>query len=230
MAYRAPSPQRRVVPNAEPRGRPALAITGSILLIGGIIFSTLVAQGAIPLLRSGGQPGTSTTSTRSLAPYGTPPSAFRAYHDPQQRFALFFSATWQASSGTINVNGQAQPATNFTPVGTALPSWRIAILTTTLPDTSVAYINLLNATLVAEGAQNVQPRAGPAAVTLGQYQWSRLDVSATIRGSLNVNVTAFITQTTSGSVLIIDEGQSLTFSTTEQQDFLPMVSSLTLKG
>lgn len=237
MSLRSSSQGPRIVAGAEPRGRPTMALIGLFVVIGGVIFSGLVAQGIIPLLGTGApQPTTSTSqptgNSGGPAPGGSRPSTFVTYHDPQQRFALYVSSTWQEHDTSMVISGQTTPATGFAPTGTTLPNWRLAFASASFPTTSVAYITAVEGILTAEGASNYIPNFGPQSITIGTLQWSKVGMDAQLKGGANAHVVAYAHTSAAGVVLIVEEALTLggSFTTTDQQDYQPMLSSLVLKN
>jgi hypothetical protein len=236
MALRSSTPPSPVITGVHPRGRPGMAAVGLVLLCGGLVALGLAAQGALPLaavsvpsIGVGNPPAP--TAAPGIVPNGTAPPSFTAYSDPARQFALYISSSWSGKAGSIAVNGQPQAATVFTPTTAAQPSWRIAFLSSAFPSTSTAYINALAKIIVAEGGKNVTPVQGPAPEQDGLYTWSRLDVLAQLQGGLQAHVVAYTMTLPSGkSVLIVAESQTITYNATAQQDFMPMMNSLSIKA
>lgn len=225
-------PQRpSVVPRTVPRGHPRSATAGILLVLGGVIFAALLAQGSIMLqflnqkvgTAPGGTAPTATATPTGLQPVGTPAANFVKYRDNDQRFALFVSSSWQAQPATVTFNGQTQAATAFAPATATLPQWRIALLTSTIADNQ--YLATVGAAISAEGGTNFTPTNGPVAMSAGKYQWSRIDATVQIKGA-TVHVTAYYQPHGSGSLLSITEALSLNYGVTEQQNFAPMLASL----
>lgn len=220
-----------VVTRTTPRGSPSLATAGIVLVLGGVIFAALLAQGSIALPFFNHTVRTTPEATVPAAPSGLQPAGTRptntvVYRDNQQRFALYVSAAWQSQPGTVALNGKSAAATSFTPaIASSLPQLRIAILSSTLPDNQ--YIATVGAAINAEGGTNFTPTNGPVALSVGKYHWSRIDASTQLK-SANVHVTAYYLPQGSGSVLIITEALELNNSVTEQQNFTPMLASLNL--
>jgi hypothetical protein len=231
MSSRPSSNNVPVITNYQPRGRPLLASFGALLVLGGAVVWGLASSGTISLPSVADVQGAITGSTTpSVAPQGTAPVAFTAYRDPQKRFALYISSSWRAQSGTLSVNGTSLPATNITPNGANLPAWRIAFPSATLPSDSLSAINAVSATLTAEGAKNVTPVSGPQSVQVGGAVWTQLDFTYQSAKGLTVHAVAWDRSTTKGAVFVLAEDQTLTFTTTEKQDFTPMLTSLHVNG
>jgi hypothetical protein len=229
--------QTPIISGVEPQGRPGTAAAGLGIMLAGLLALGLVGSGVLPLTAASGptaaigNPFAPTATVTGLTPTGQQPAGFAPYSDSQGRFALFLSTTWAGKAGTIPVSGQAAPAVIFMPKPTNQPSWQIAFPASAFPSSGLAYIQALTAIITAQGGSGVTPVQGPAIITAGRYQWSRLDVTAQLKSGLAVRVAAFTQMLPSGqSVLIIATAQTFTFSTVEQQDFMPMLTSLFLKG
>jgi len=204
-----------------------LATFGALLVLGGAVLWGLASQGTITLPKLTDVQGAILgTATPSIAPQGTAPVAFAAYRDPQHHFALFISSTWHAGAATLPLSGQAVAATNFTPSGLTLPNWRIAFPSTALPTDSLSAITAVSGIFTAEGAKNVTPVSGPQSVQIGSDLWTRLDLTLQSAKGVEVHASVFSRPTAKGSVLIVAQEQTLTFTTTEREDFTPMLASL----
>jgi hypothetical protein len=227
MSYRPSSGDTPIITNYQPRGRPVLATFGALLVLAGGVVWGLAASGTITLPKVNNItsiiPG---NTTPSVSPQGTAPPAFKAYRDPQHQFALFVSSTWQAQDTTLTLSGQSLKATLLTPTGSTLPSWRIAFPSAPLPTDSLSAISAVSGVFTAEGDKNVTPTSGPTSVQVGSDTWSRIDFTLQTAKGVEVHAVSFSRPTSKGAVLVIEEGQSLTFSTTEKQDFTPMLNSL----
>ena len=230
MSLRPSAGNTPIITNYTPRGRPVLATVGVLLLIGGGILWGLAAQGIITLPKLAAiQSVISGSSTPTIAPQGTAPVGFTAYHDSQHRFALFMSSSWLAQAATLTSSGHALSATEFTPTGPSLPSWRIAFPSAALPTDSLSAISAASAILTAEGAQNVTPVNGPQSVQVGRDSWTRLDLTLQTAKGAAAHAVVFSRPATTGAVLVVAEEQTLTFTTTERQDFMPMLASLKIQ-
>lgn len=215
-----------------------MAAAGVIVMLAGLIALGLAGGGVLPLptATSGpavtiGNPFAPTATATGLTPSGTQPAGFAPYSDSQGRFALFLSTAWAGKANTLSIAGQTTPAVTFTPKPTVQPSWQITFPANTFPASGLAYIKALTAIITAQGGSNVTPIQGPAMITAGRYQWSRLDVTAHLKSGLVVHCAAFVQTLPSGqSVLVIATAQDFTFSAIDQQDFTPMLTSLNLKG
>jgi hypothetical protein len=229
MSYRPSAGDTPIITNYTPRGRPVLATFGALLVLGGAVLWGLASQGTITLPKLTDVPGAGAilgTATPSVAPQGTAPVAFTAYRDPQHHFALFISSTWHAAAATVPLGGQTLVATNFTPNGSSLPNWRIAFPSTALPTDSLSAITTVSGIFTAEGAKNVTPVSGPQSVQIGNDVWTRLDMTLQSAKGVEVHASVYSRPTAKGSVLIVAEEQTLTFTTTEREDFTPMLASL----
>lgn len=235
MALRSSSSARTpVISGVEPRGRPGMAALGLVVLAGGILLWVLAGQGVIPLApvahSSSSTQVSSAPTTAGITPAGSRPGGFLAFVDAQGRFALFANTTWQGKTGTMLLAGNAQPDVILAPASTALPNWRIAFPTTTITTTGLKFTDLISNLITAEGGTNITPVAGPVNAPIGLYQWSRLDLTAQLKGGLDVHIVALAQTLTSGqSVVIVETAQSLNYATVEAQDFMPMLQSLVLK-
>nr|MBA3824532.1 hypothetical protein [Ktedonobacterales bacterium] len=133
-------------------------------------------------------------------------------------------------AATLPFGGQSLTATDFTPSGLSLPNWRIAFPRTVLPADSLSAITAVSGIFSAEGAKNVTPVSGPQSVQIGSDTWTRLDLTLQSAKGVGVHAVVFDRPTAKGSVLIVAEEQTLTFTTTEREDFTPMLASLRVQN
>lgn len=227
---RRPPPRYPVMRDAKPRGRSGWATFGALIIVGGLAAAALASQGiiTIPGLNGVHLPTVSnpfSAPTPAISPNGAPPNQFVAYQDPHARFALYISTTWQAQNTTLTLGSQPQPATTFVPKASALPSWTIALTPTAI--TADQLIQAINAALTTQGGSDFTPTSGPTAVSVGSYQWSRLDGTVQIKGE-PLRFSSFTRASGSGGVIVIAQSIALNYTTTEQQDFTPMLASLAL--
>ncbi|HKD75426.1 MAG TPA: hypothetical protein VKB76_08025 [Ktedonobacterales bacterium] len=226
-------PHKPIIHDTHPRGRSGWATFGMILIVGGLVIAGLIVQGVIKIPDLAGIKAPaisnpfSATATPLVAPNGTAPTNFIAYHDPQVRYALYYSNTWASHDTTISINGQPQPAKGFAPKSSTLPSWTIAITPSAIPPEQL--IQVVSDVLDAQGGSNVTPTNGPNPVTVGNYQWSQLDATVQVKGQ-SIQTSSFIRSFGDGSVLVIEEAIPLNYDATQTQDFTPMMTSLALHG
>ncbi len=231
MSYRPSSGDTPIITTYTPRGRPLLATFGALLVLGGGVLWGLASQGVITLPKlTDVSVAIVGTTTPSIAPQGTAPVAFTAYRDPQHHFALFISSSWHAQAATVTLSGQPLPATDFTPTGLSLPTWRIAFPSAALPTDSLSAISAVSGVFTADGAKNVTPTSGPQTIQVGTDTWTRIDLTLQTAKGVNVHAVALSRPTAKGAVLIVAEEQTLTFTTTDREDFTPMLASLKLQG
>jgi len=219
-----------------PRGRPVIATLGILIIVGGFILSALVMQngwiitGLGPISNNTSDVGTfnnPTATPDTFTPHGTAPANFVTYSDGQRRFTLYYSKTWTHQQGMVNINGKAEPTTSFVPVGTKLPAWQIAFPASVI--TADQFIATVTATLATQGGTDFTPTNGPSATTIGSNDWTELDGTVTISGQL-LKMNWFVRPTSAGtgSVLVMATAPSFNFDAPNMQDFIPMLTSITL--
>ncbi len=225
-----PSPRAPLPSGPQPRGRTGAVALGSALVAGGVALFALISQGVIPGLNTRGislPGGIGQTSTTQVQPNGTQPVNFSTYHDSQQRYALYVSSTWQHQGVTITINGQSVPAVTFTPNGSTLPNWTIALLSNAIADDQ--FTNVFGNAIQTQYGSTYTPTNGPNTADVGTNVWSRLD-GMFDTGGQTVKVSAF-TQTIAGHpVLVYYEALPIQFDNTQQQNFTPMLASLNVKS
>jgi hypothetical protein len=214
----------------DPRGRPALAVTGLLIALAGLVLAGLFAANILPTsaLSSPNVAAPTQQPVVKLHPAGAQPAGFVAYSDPRGLFALYISSTWHGSATTLVASGASYPATTFAPSGTALPEWSIADLPIASSSTDVT--TLAGQLVQAQGGTGLAPSGSPGSVTAGAYQWSHLSATAQLRGA-TVQLDVYLRGQGQSSVVVFDEALAITASGsegTEQQDFAPMLASLTL--
>lgn len=234
MAMR-PLPRPPIVSSPEPRGRTGLALAGSLLVAAGVVLAALAVHGTLTL--PAGKPGasgagttsrhTATPTAAAVAPIGTAQANFIKYRDPQGRFALYVSSTWQVGQTHVTIGGADQAATTFAPAGSVLPDWTLAILPKPLADAQI--IAAVNDLITTRGGGNLTPTNGPAPVTIGTVVWSRLDGTYQANGQ-TVQISVFVRPLGTGSALVAYESLPLMFDLTEHQNFQPMLQSLNFTG
>ncbi len=211
--------------SAEPRGRPALATIGLALALGGLVLMGFIARAnERPLIchcPAGG------TSAMLLRPSGTAPAGFVAYSDPRGQFALYVSSTWSAAATTLATTSRPLAATTFAPHGTDLPQWSIATLAGNVPSTQLAAV--VGAAIQGQGATSFAPAVATDRAVIGAYEWTHLAATAELHGA-PITINAYLRPSTDGSTLVIDESLTILASGPQQQDFTPMLASLTLPG
>lgn len=217
---RAPLPE-----NPVPRGRSGMTIVGSLLVAAGVAVAAWISQGggkAIVNIASGPN---ATATVQQLKPLGTPPANFKMYQATNHAFALYYSTTWQVGSTTVTWEGQAEPATTFTAVGSKIPAWTIVFLPSPINDKT--YLDDFGGLLQARDNAIYTPRNGPTSTTIGTQAWDEQD-GTYARNGQDIQISAFAVPAKTGAVLVFYEELPARFEGTKSQNFLPMLTSLNL--
>lgn len=219
------TPRPPILAAPQPKGRPGLALLGSLLIMGSLALAIFAVHGAPTsgATTVAGQPGATATAASGLRPNGVAPPNFVIAQDPGHQFALFVSTTWRAGQASVTIGGAAVAATTFAPASAALPDFAVALP----PQPILAQQELATANdlITARGGANFTPTNGPTPVTIATVSWSRLDGTYQFNGQ-TVNISVFTRPLGTGSALVFYESLPLMFSQTEQENFQPMIQSL----
>lgn len=233
MAQNPPrSPVRQVIVTAEPRGRPGLAAIGICFILGGVVLATIMVQNGIvlPFLGVPSLPNLSlsapvNTLPTPIAPNGQAPANFTEYRDADRHFALYYSRTWEHTTGTVTIDKQSVPSVTFAPTGVRQPQWTLVSLATVV--TSDQLIDMTSALLAGLKYSAVAPTNGPLNHPAGPNNWTELDGTAVFNGQ-DVRFSVYVTTVNGHSYLVLATGLSLNFDKTMQENFDPMLKSLNL--